>query len=406
MNPQNHDDLTDLVGRALHDQADGINRSPITLGDVKGTATRIRRRRALTATAAVAAGIAIIVPSVALNSSLFADGDTTTPAQSPTPTTVTLGGPLDISDLELGDAPKINWIEDGTTLHTADGDTVTLDRAYSQVVRYDDGWLAKYTDDQGVATGVLLDASGNPVGETFDTAYWMAVSSDGEQVLYVADGKLLKHDNETGETETVSDDAGTETQPIAVTADTAYYNVQLANYTNDARWWRDGVETDPRPNGLYAYRDASDDGWTAAMDEARDDGSCSVVTAPHGEDAGRTCKLTLKAFSPDGEHIIAGAAYEDGYGSTQLSVTKRDGLGSEAAVVLEYLQFGQDDATFMHSVWEDDSHVLAVMTTPIPGTSDRTWSLVRIGLDGSAENAAPPVRGEELPRFAPFALAG
>jgi hypothetical protein len=43
--------------------------------------------------------------------------------------------------------------------------------------------------------------------------------------------------------------------------------------------------------------------------------------------------------------------------------------------------------------------------TPIPGTSDKTWSLVRLGLDGSVEDAVPPVRDEELPQFGPFAFA-
>jgi len=120
------------------------------------------------------------------------------------------------------------------------------------------------------------------------------------------------------------------------------------------------------------------------------------VTAPGGDQAGRTCELSLKAFSPDGSHILAGAAYEDGYASRQLSVTSRDGAGSETAVVLEYLQHGEQDASFMYAVWEDDSHLLAVMTTPIPGTADKTWSLVRLGLDGSAENAAAPERGDEF----------
>jgi hypothetical protein len=408
MTPQNHDDLTDQLGRAMHDRADGISHAPITLGDVKGTATRIRRRRAIAASAAVAAAVAIIVPTVAINSSMFQKADDNhniaTNSAAPTPTDVKLGEPLDVSNLKLGDAPRIDWIENGTTLHTADGGTVTLDRSYSDVVRYDDGWLGKYTDDEGVATGVLLDADGNPTGEQFRTAYFIAVSSDEEQVLFVRNGSLVLHDNVSGEDKTIRTDVGPQIEPIAVTADTAYYNVQV-NLMDDGRWWRDGVEHDPRPDGLYSYADATEDGWTVATDEVTDFGSCSVVTSPEGDQAGRTCKLTLKAFAPDGNHILAGAAYEDGYASRQLSVTNRDGVGTEAAVVLEYIQTGEQDASFMNYRWEDDSHILAVMTTPIAGTSDRTWSLVRIGLDGSAEYAAPSVRGEELPRFAPFAIS-
>ena len=408
MNPQNHDDLTAQVGRALHDQADGITRSPITLGDVKGTATRIRRRRALTASAAVAAAVAIIVPTVAFNSSLFQNADDNPGPPSsqnpnPTPIDVKLGEPLDVSNLELGDAPKIDWLEKGTTLHTADGDTIALDRAYSDIVRYDDGWLATFMSDQGVATGVLLDASGNPTGGTFTTAYSMAVSSDQEQVLFVRDGALVLHDSVTGETETVREDAGPETVPVEVTADTAYYNVQLADYSSDARWWRDGEETDPRPEGVYRYTSVDDNSWATAINAIDDfEGNCSEVTDPSGVAAGSTCERTLQTFSPDGDHILAWAAHYDGYGHTQLSATTRDGVDREASVVLDYLQVNPTDATFMDARWEDDSHILAVMTTPIPGTSDRTWSLVRIGLDGTVENAAAPLRDTDLPQHAPF----
>jgi hypothetical protein len=408
MNPQNHDDLTNELGRAMHHQADGISGSPITLGDVKGTATRIRRRRALTATAAVAAVVAIVVPTAMFTSNLFpnASDDNGVATNSATPTNVTLGEPLDVSNLELGAAPRIAWIEGGRTLHTADGGTVQLDRAYSDVVRYDGGYLATYTDNEGVATGVLLDAIGNRVGDSFATAYSLAVASDGEQVLYVADGKLLVHDNGTGETDTVRTEAGVETEPIAVTSDTAYYNVQLADYSSDARWFREGEEHDPRPKGIYRYTSVGDNGWATAIVAVDDfDGNCTEVTDASGSEAGRTCDLTLQTFSPDGSHILAKPAYYDGYGIRQLTVTNRDGVGTEAAVVLEYLQTGETDATFMDARWEGDSHILAVMTTPVPGTADMTWQLVRIGLDGSVENASDPVRDEELPQFAPFAFA-
>jgi hypothetical protein len=408
MNPQNHDDLTNELGRAMHHRADGISGSPITLGDVKGTATRIRRRRAITASVAVAAAAAIIVPTAMMSSNLLPDGsgDDNPPATaSQSPTTVKLGEPLDVSNLELGSAPRVAWIEGGRVLHTADGGTVQLDRAYTDVVRYDDGYLATYTDNEGVATGVLLDAIGNRVGDSFATAYSLAMASDGEQVLYVRDGKLLVHDNGTGETETVRTDAGVETEPIAVTSDAAYYNVQLADYSSDARWWRDGEEHDPRPAGLFAYSSVTDDGWVVATDELTDAGNCSVVLEPSGDEVGRTCDFTLDAFSPDASHILGGPAYRSGYGDGELAVTNRDGVGTEAAVVLGYLQTGQSDATFMDARWEGDSHILAVMTTPIPGSGDKTWQLVRIGLDGSVENAADPVRGEELPQFAPFAFA-
>jgi hypothetical protein len=58
----------------------------------------------------------------------------------------------------------------------------------------------------------------------------------------------------------------------------------------------------------------------------------------------------------------------------------------------------------MEAVWEDETHVLVITSQPIPADSDRTWQLIRLGLDGSAENVAVPVRAGELPRVAPFAF--
>jgi hypothetical protein len=407
MNPQNHDDLTDQVGRALHHQADGISRSPITLGDVKGTATRIRRRRALTASAAVAAAVAIIVPTVAFNSSLFqnADDNPGPPAsQNPTPNNVRLGEPLQVEGLPDGEPAKIAWIENGRTLHLPGGNTTTLDRAYSDVVSYDSGFLATYIDREGVATGVLLDDRGSAAGESFATAYSVALSADGVRILYVADGRLLLHDNLTGATDTIRTGVGPETDPIAVTDEVAYYNVPGADGMRDARFFENGTEHDPQPAGTYFYRSVTEDGWVTAVDEVTDDGSCSVVVAPDGAVAGRTCDFTLDAFSPDGSHLLAGPSYRSGYGDGQLAVTERDGVGRQSAVVLEYLQTAPDNATFMEAVWEDETHVLVITSQPIPADSDRTWQLIRLGLDGSAENVAVPVRAGEFPRVAPFAF--
>ena len=132
----------------------------------------------------------------------------------------------------LGDAPKIDWLE-GTTLHTAEGGTVTLDAAYFQVVPYDDGWLALGSTNSGYSATVL-DSEGTPVGEPFATGEGLAISDDGTRVLYVDDGDLLVHVN-GGDTEVLLEGVGNNTEPIGFSRDSALYNVQRGNGENDGR---------------------------------------------------------------------------------------------------------------------------------------------------------------------------
>ena len=61
-NPQ--DNLTEQLGRELHDRGASVHGQPIGLGDVKRTAGKIRRRRQVAAGAVVAAAAAILVASV------------------------------------------------------------------------------------------------------------------------------------------------------------------------------------------------------------------------------------------------------------------------------------------------------------------------------------------------------
>jgi hypothetical protein len=110
MTPNNHDDISGDLGRALHDRADGVG-APLTLADVKGRATRIRRRRAIAASAAAAAAVAIIVPTAIAGSNMFDSSESggqvaTNPTPDPTdtgPGARSWPQPLDTSDLELGE---------------------------------------------------------------------------------------------------------------------------------------------------------------------------------------------------------------------------------------------------------------------------------------------------------------
>ncbi|HET6668229.1 MAG TPA: hypothetical protein VFG98_13210 [Intrasporangium sp.] len=408
MTPNKHDDLGSDLGQAMRDQVEGLGGAGLTLDDVKGTASRIRRRQAWTAGAAIAAVLAIAVPTALTTTGGLGDPDrnqtpaTTTPSQTTTPKQVGAPGqPLDTRDLPLGAEPHVTWLE-GTTLHPAGSDPVPLERQYTQVSPYDDGWLALW-NDEGTPSAELLDADGEPKGEPFGSAYTMAVSEDRERVLYVEDGALRMHDNSSGETETLRAGLGPETEVVGVSDGPRYiahYNVSVDG-NQQARWFADGQDHVARPNAqFYGYNAVSGDGWVTATTSVSDTGSCSELLADDATVA-RTCDFTLRAVGPDRKHVLAGPAYADGYADGELAVLATDGIG-QGHPQLHFLQTGQWDAAIMDSVWEGSSHVLVVTATPIEGTSDRMFGVVRVGLDGAVENAVEPVRAPEFGN--PFAL--
>lgn len=400
----NHDDMTDNLGRALHERADGVG-APLTLSDVKGRATRIRRRRAIAATAAAAAAVAIIVPTAIAGSDMFDTSDSgggqiANPGESDgPPNDESWPQELDTSDLPIGDAPGIPWRENGV-LHGAEGDP-GVDYAFT---RYDDGWLAVEPTPSGY-TALILDASGNVIRES-PTTEGFAVSDDASEVLWMDGDALTLHDNDTGEDVVIGTDLGDEVTPQVVEDGTAYYRVRLAGESwPEGRWWADGVEHRPEAGQpIFGWGDVNDEGYVLAMTSVDDFGSCWTVQTPEGGSLGETCDFSLEEFSPSGDYILADSAYADGLGDRQLAVlTVEDGAISKDAAVLHYLGRLPNSPTLTDYAWEDESHILAISFTPSGTSAKGTWQLLRIGLDGTVENAVEPVEATDL--NGPFALS-
>ena len=66
-----------------------------------------------------------------------------------------------------------------------------------------------------------------------------------------------------------------------------------------------------------------------------------------------------------GARILAGPAYLDGFGQGSATVLDDDG-----AVVAEWHSAGQ--AALLHTIWEDDDHVLALVF------QDDAWAILRL----------------------------
>ena len=92
--------------------------------------------------------------------------------------------------------------------------------------------------------------------------------------------------------------------------------------------------------------------------------------------------------------ILAGPAYLDGFGQGSATVLDDDG-----AVVAEWHSAGQ--AALLHTIWEDDDHVLALVF------QDDAWAILRLDVtDGSVELAVEPVpdQGGRTPFVLPVRL--
>ena len=136
------------------------------------------------------------------------------------------------------------------------------------------------------------------------------------------------------------------------------------------------VDTVP---GVISIGDVAQDGGMLGMTSVADEGSCwGMFSTWKPKPIWETCDYTLFEFSPSGERILAGPAYLDGFGQGIAAVLDRDG-----EVLAEWHSQGQ--AAILHTIWEDDDHVLVIVF------EDERWAVLRLGVDGSVEIAVPPV---------------
>lgn len=422
------DQLRDELGRELHHRAEAIHDAPLTLGDVKGRAGAIRRTRRLAAAVGVVAVAALVVPVAVFagNGLDRTEGPgpaTTGPSatQSPTGTptravdpntpspTATPAGDLTTyslnGDLAAGPPPAVPYL-DGNVLVASDADPMGLPRRYDQFALLGGTVLGVYSD---VAGDRLLesytweqggfDAVGTTVAHG-EVAGGIVVSDDGTTVAWATpDGAI-----ETlwaGGGVRLADGLGAGITAEAVRGDGSCFEVD-----GGCQVFLDGPAYDDAPRaadshgivdlfapGAVGAGDVSSTGLLALVNSVSDDGSCSGV---YDEDARsyawKTCDYSFLEFSPGGGHLLATAAYRDGFGLTYVTVL--DTAGGEPVV-----EFDIDRGAILQAGWEDDEHLLAVTYDDADG-----WRVLRLGLDGSRALVAGPDRRssqDERPFFLP-----
>jgi hypothetical protein len=407
-----HDDLTRTLTRELDERARSMDGSLLHLADVQGKARSIRRRRTATAVAGVAAAVALIVPTVALASHTNGKAEPAPATQTPSQTqTATDGqqppaGVLDVSDLPMGTAPGIEYL-DGNVLHEFDGSTVDVETKYpiASFTVLSDGTHLWQTSDDGTPYVEVQDAEGNlqapvpsgwGVGVNNANTVGAWVRPDGQVMVWnsgstepLAYGDPIQASDDMRIGPVLGDHCGDPQDSCEV-----YVNV--SDPSTDPTWqpWLVDVNGTQRYlDGTYlVLADASEGGLGIGYRSLSDFGSCSVLLGGGEFQGFRTCKHTLASFSPDSELILADPAYHDGIGNGVIGMYDLDGT-----LLWDRTSTAEAQAFYPTAEWEDAEHALA------PVFQDGMWSIVRFASDGSMEYATPPVPGADVD--GPFILA-
>lgn len=382
-----------------------LHEAPLTLDQVRGRATRIRRNRRAAAAGAVLAAAAVVVPlAVATAGGIGPDRSEIPPATgtllptgtpttatdpaTPTPTATTppaarvasylVGAELHLPDGSVRELPSADYenaaviADNGFTVATRRdaGGNLTVDYligddVVDQVEAASDFVVA---DDDRSAVFVTVDGDLRVVAglgvRTLSTGWsgWSVTAVAGDCRGGSASCRVVMRDDQKSEAPVILDADGARL-PLPVTADAVY--------------------------------DVSDAGALAVVDKVSDDGSCGgVYDEAAGDFAFRTCDHTVQQFSPDGRLVLGAPAYLDGPGDVATAVL-------DASTGDEVARLEVPGATIIDTRWVDGDTVAALLLD----FSEQSWTIrtLTVGDDGP-EVVLGPEPGDEFD--GPFHLAG
>ncbi|MGH3509425.1 MAG: hypothetical protein ACRDPI_04255 [Nocardioidaceae bacterium] len=402
----------ELLQRALRDRSHTVDGAGVGFDDVLRSARGIRRRRRIVTGAAGLAVVAVVVPfGISLAGSNEAaplpaasngptpssqvSHTTTSPSPTTAPSTATAATThtLDVAGATQGAAPTISYA-DGTTIHSYDGQTVTMPNAFTGFMEWRGDWLLR-----GQESTSLLDANSlqtiDSTGRVLKTQptwgqFWK--SPDGvERAWSVAgaagkDGTILSGpDNTMGEggPSRASTPPEASVSVVGMAAGALIY--ELSPPGSETQVW--GVEDQtgaairlPISGKTPVDATLAHGGLIALNDQNR---SCtSMVMGLAATQLWSSCDYTSVSFSPSGSYLLAEPS-----SSTSSMVGEFDLLDARTgAPVGSYRLSGT--ATFTDIAWEnDDSHLL------ISVYDHGEWTMDRVSVGGSIERALGPVAG-------------
>lgn len=383
---------------------------------------RPRRSWGVAATVAAVA-VAIAVPTIAL--SARDDGST-----DPGATSIDRHGPLMLSDLPTGPEPRHGYLA-GTEFRNGAERVAFPVKPGTQVrefVAMTGGFLVSTQGDMGDERVRFIADDGTTSGSwpVMRDNFVPALAVSGDRAL----GALVKVN---GEAVVVQDGGQTVTElpgpsgPYASSfAPISVSGSDCAGATPDCVVLVHGtgpIEDDgtlvgtwvARPHqpalastgAIGEVRAAAANGYSAGTTRIIEDGdgSCAGVADTEGAVLWKTCKDRLISFSPDSSLVLASTSALFGSGDHELTILDA-GTGDEV-LRLETAE----NAGIYEMVWEDDDHVLAVVSdwTEDVRTGEhenQRWAVLRISLDGTREYAVSPVPGETEDYDGPLDLPG
>ena len=392
MNTPQHDQLTRALAREA-EQFHGRGGTDLEIGQVLARAGSIRRGRRMRASVLMAACVLAVAAPVGI---ISLDHDSS--RREPTPARqVQDRSPLGLTGLGQGAAPHLAFVQAGSL--SLDGAVYkSKGEEYVDVAPYRGGVMLAVRGNDGELTAHVLGSG--PHG-SWPMSGGFAVSPGHNVVAFAQpDGTPVVVQGDTAFT-LPKVPRGTGFEAVAVSGEDCKETASNAGCTV---WVNSrGQKPEAWVSTSHGFADHADARFlnvadvfpgrlVAGYSSITDGGSCSTVDDTDGAAVWQTCDRRLLEFSPDGKHLLASAAYADGMGDTQLAVL--DAATGKPALDLRTV----DGDVITQMVWEDDSHVLAIVF------EGGRWGVVRIGLDGRRELAVAPVR-DSGDLASPFVLA-
>ena len=397
--------LEDQVHDALHRQADPLDRSPLTVTDVQRGARRIRRRRRITAGAAVVAVLAVAVPLGLGMKGPAQRTDAPTVTQPPSPSEVGTVR-IDPRSAPVGDELGVPLLDVDRPSITVLGRTTALSKPYDSLTPYMDGWVG-VVDEEGALSLEFLDQDFRVTDGSRSTG-GLVVSPDGGHVAWTEyDGdrwRVVSGDAAGADAQTYTPFAPSPEQrtvrPIGFVSGTEVLVSQTDAAGDVTTFVADGGTPAEVPGLLKPLSASPVAGLAAGTTRVVKGSACSAVVDARnrtGAVAWQTCDHLLGAFSPDGRYIVGFAPDADAYGSPTLSVL--DASTGEPVVAFEVAGARNQVVGISDLVAWEDADTVAI--TMISGSQQY---VVRLGADGTVERMggdSPTAQPDTVPfRFA------
>ena len=342
----------------------------------------------------------------------LSDGDDPKPSASAPSATAPKPSALTLDGLSVGAAPKVAWSR-GASLNGDDSQKVLpakLDQFVETkqllVMRDVDGNVFAYAPDGPTSTTPIGQATGElAVNEDRDLVAWIAPGGS-PTVLQEGKAKPATLPKQAGVTEgdavaVLGRDCfnGPETDEGAGCS--VYFRARgekPQSFVASNHGFVEAIGDGDLPVHLQDADETGEVGWTTLNE---DQTTCSTYWGRETLDADtaktwKTCDHMPLTFSPDGKHMLATAPHGyEGLGASSLTILDR----STGKPLVTLRNNAKSQAAITDMVWEDDSHVLAVVVQKLD------WGILRVGIDGSVELADERIHPNEELESIPYRLS-